>query len=470
MTAQTLAPDPPRRLAVITRLYVWSIVFEGLLFFIIGNQFATGFNITIGKLLQIAVMVLLVLAQFASGRDIRFVNPTSPAYKYFAAFFVLAVASGIMGALTGAYRLNAEYGSAYATTAAARLIRGPSTRPFIEYAILVYYFIYFTVLPRYLLRTDEAKSYFFRAFKFAFIICLIVGVIDLIGVSFGHYWVPRDMSERRHAGFRFHGLAGEPRDAFVYLMFGLAILNLYAYWQKGGKVSREWVVIVFVAAMFTQSASGILGLLFGLLLVVAASLKEFTVRHVLWLSVTMVFIFAVVTISVRSSPRLQAYHRGAFLVFGTLERGVAPPPLISQQMVNIFPLWDLYSKISHGNIVPLLIGSGLGSASVINNNLGGTRELVNPNSEVIRLLYECGIVGTILLILAFIYPVRIVTEPYSAVLRRRFLIFTCLLLGLFLAHRSTAAFIYLGLFLAVLGRPAPPLKRAQESSARRLEG
>lgn len=461
----------PAKVPLVSRIYVWSIVFESLLFFILGSQFTTGFNITVGKLLQFCVIALLLLTRIAYGRDIKLVNPTSPAYKYFAAFFALAVVSGIVGALSGSYRLNAVYGSEFASNIFARFIRGSATRPFIEYAILSYYFVYFTVLPRYLLRSDEEQAYFFRVFRVGFIACLAAGFADLLLQRVGYVGLPRDMSEGRTVGWRFHGFAGEPRDAFVYLMFCLALLNLQGYWRKQGTVSRPWLAVIVLAALLTQSASGLLGLLFAATLVIGASVRDFSVRHVIWLGGTLLVIIAVVIIGVNSSPRLQTYLTAGSLLFGALQDGIAPPAVIAPQMVNIYPLWDLYTKISHGTLTPLFIGSGLGSASVTNNNLGGSlNELANPNSEVIRLLYECGIVGTFLLVVAFIYPVKIVTSSLSPKVRRRFLIFTCLLIGLFLAHRSTTPFIYLGVFMAVMRPPQPDGMSARIHSRRRTDG
>jgi hypothetical protein len=467
----TTAIQPAARqlpLGFVTRLYVWSVIFESFLFFIIGNQIATGFNITVGKTLQIAVLVLLLLGRIAYARDIKIVNPTNPAYRYFGVFFALAVLSGIVGAFTGTYVLKQGYSAEFASTDVARLIRGPATRPFLEYAIYAYYFVYFTILPRYLLRSEQAKTYFFRVFKLGFTVCLTLGFIDLALEFFGYAWIPRDLSEARHVGFRFHGLAGEPRDAFVYLGFGLAVLNLHEYWRRRGSVGRGWVALVLIAAIFTQSASGMLGLIFGVSVLIAASVREFSVRHVAWLGGAMVVIFAVMLISIRSSPRIQAYMSDATPLLNALEMGLPPPPLITQQMANIYPVWDLYSKTREGNIAPVMMGSGLGTASVVNNNLGGGGELWNPNSQVIRLLYEVGIVGTAFLVIAFVYPVKVVTSRETANVRRRFLIFTCLLVGLFLAHRSTASFIYLGIFLAALGGTAGPLESAKRSSARRI--
>ncbi|MDQ3516672.1 MAG: hypothetical protein M3403_07890, partial [Gemmatimonadota bacterium] len=160
------------RLGLAERVFAWSLIFESLLFFVLGSQFATGFNITIGKALQLFLMAWLLLGRIAYGRDIWVPNPRSPQFRYFAAFLVLAIVSGIAGALGGAYVLQNQYFSAYASNVVARIIRGAGTRPFIEYGILLYYFLYFAVLPGYLLKTEAAKAYFFKYFRFAFILCL----------------------------------------------------------------------------------------------------------------------------------------------------------------------------------------------------------------------------------------------------------------------------------------------------------
>ncbi len=41
----------------------------------------------------------------------------------------------------------------------------------------------------------------------------------LLVLLIGYEWIPRHLSDFTHVGTRFHGFAGEPRDAFVYLGF-----------------------------------------------------------------------------------------------------------------------------------------------------------------------------------------------------------------------------------------------------------
>ena len=101
-------------------------------------------------------------------------------------------------------------------------------------------------------------KYFFSVFKTLFIISFVVGVIDLGFAANGIHLVPRHIADWRMVGMRFHGLAGEPRDAFVYLFFGLAILHLHAHF-RGLKLSKWWYVAIIAAALFTQSTSGFLG-------------------------------------------------------------------------------------------------------------------------------------------------------------------------------------------------------------------
>jgi hypothetical protein len=132
-----------------------------------------------------------------------------------------------------------------------------------------------------------------------------------------------------------------------------------------------------------------------------------------------------------------------------LESSAELPYLMLMQSPNIYPLYDLTVKAREMDIMPILIGSGLGSASVINNQyLPYAGEMINPNSQIVRALFESGIVGTFFLIMSFVYPVRQLTKHIATKIRRSFMILTLLLIGCFMGHRTAAPFIYLGIFLA----------------------
>lgn len=452
MQEQYHTTDYKQTLGFLPKLYVWSIIFESLLFFMLGNQAVTGFAVTIGKALQIVVMVSLLLGRVASGRDIYIVNPRNPDYRYFAMFLALAIVSAVIGLMSGAYTLRYEYTSSNAGNFIAGIIRGAETRPFLEYAIFVYYFIYFAVLPRYLLNSDSAIVYFFRWFRIAFAVCLMLGFADLAVKMVGLPGIPRNMNDWRDVGLRFHGIAGEPRDAFVYMALGLAILNLREYWLRRKKIGIWWISIIVVAALLAQSASGLLGLIGGSLLLLMQGMRRLSIRNTISLLVVVAVIVSAIVVTYRSSKRLQVYGDAAAVLYNALDSGKPVPVVLTGQMNDIYPTWTLYDKVRNGNVFPLLIGSGMGSASVVNNNVSGGlfNGLTNPHSQIIRLIYECGLIGTALLILAFTSPARRFMSVVEPAARRGFLIISYLLVGLFLSHRNTTPFIYLGMTLVVM--------------------
>ena len=53
------------------------------------------------------------------------------------------------------------------------------------------------------------------------------------------------------------------------------------------------------------------------------------------------------------------------------------------------------------NLLPVLFGSGIGSSSFLNNSYIQFEDLANTNSQLVRLLYEAGLVGTFYFIKIF---------------------------------------------------------------------
>ena len=53
-------------------------------------------------------------------------------------------------------------------------------RPFFEYFIALYYFVYFVVLAQYMLINKQSIDYFFRWFNVVFLTCLFIGFTDLL--------------------------------------------------------------------------------------------------------------------------------------------------------------------------------------------------------------------------------------------------------------------------------------------------
>lgn len=438
-----------RKVPLISQIYIFSLIFESLLFFIIGSQTSTGFSVTLGKILQFTVFLFLIIDFTRRKGNIRVVNIKHPFYRNFVSFFSLTFLAAFIGVVKGSYDLQVEYGT-YSDSIIAEIVRSSKFRPVLEYLILIYYFVYFVVLPRYLIPDRTSLTYFFKFFRKAFLACLCLGFLDLFFQLGGISFLPRDFWEGRMVGFRFHGLAGEPRDAFVYVFFAFGLMNLREYWLRNSFLDRKWFIITVVAALFTQSGSGLIGIVFALVIFLLNSLGRVTLRKYLLILSVILLIIGVIGLSLSFSPRLQDYLEVATVMFDNLKAGNPVPPLFAPQMVNIYPVWDLFMKMFKGDFLPVLIGSGLGSASVVNNNMGEGiwNELSNPHSQLIRLLYESGLIGTAFYIKSFIYPIKRMTIKLPELAKRFFLILTILLLGVNLSHRSTTMFIYLGIFIA----------------------
>jgi hypothetical protein len=441
-----------KHVPLLTKVFIWSIVFESLLFFIIGNQTSTGFSFTIGKFLQVLVFFLLIINWLNKKVPLRSINLLNSSYRYLFFYFTLSIVAAFVGMLNGSYILKTSYDSDYASSLLARFVRSASFRPIFEYLIFIYYFFYFVILPIFLIRNIFSVRYFFKIFKFAFFTCLLAGFADLFLQLLGMQVLPRDMSEGRLVGFRFHGLAGEPRDAFVYLFFALGIMNLKSFWEQQRSVSSSLIIIVLIAALLTQSASGLIGILIALILYLFYSFKHLTIKRTLLIIGINIIGMVAIALSIYSSQRLQDYVDVFSVVYESLLEGIPPPLLFAPQMVNVYPVWDLYLKVRELNFFPILLGNGFGSASVVNNNMGEDlwNELSNPHSQLVRLLYECGIIGTYFFVKSFVYPIQRLVIGLPKSVAQIFFIMILIIVGLNLSHRSTSLFIYLGMSNCIL--------------------
>jgi len=440
------------KISLISKVYVWSVVFEPLLFFIIWDQWMAGIGGNISRLLQGFVIIALILKYFIKPSGLRIINFANPLYRNYGIYLGLAIFAGLVSALSGAYQVSVPYSTSEQSYFAS-LLNSPAFRPVFEYVIAIYYFIYFVVLPRYMLKTEGAVLYFFSFFKTMFIISLVVGLANLAFAVSGIHLVPRHIADWAYggvyAGVRFHGLAGEPRDAFVYLFLGLAVFNLDAY-IKGQSLSKFLIITVILAAVLTQSASGLIGIAVFLVLFGTYSLTHaMNVRTFSLLLAILILTPVLIYGAIGSSERFLQYLKSTSGLWYLLESGGKLPYLMMVQSINIYPLYDLTVKARELNILPIIIGSGLGSSSAINNHYAPFAEqMLNPNSQLVRSLFESGIVGTFFLIMSFIYPVKRLTKYIATKDRFIFITLTLLLIGCFMGNRSAAPFIYLGIFLA----------------------
>ena len=443
------------RVGRLTRLYVWSVVLEPLLFFVVFDRATTGVTGNVARILQSLVVAGLVVRAMVTApgapAGLRWTASDWYLQRYYALYMALAVVAGVLGVSSGAFALPGSYQDLGNESGYARLLNSDSVRPVFEYVIAVYYFWYFAGLPRTLLKRPADLDYMFKVFRNMFFLSFALGAIDVTSAGlFGVELLPRHFLDGRGVGARFHGLAGEPRQAFVYLFLALAMLHLRA-WYRGERLGRAWTVAILVAAVLTQSASGAMGIVAFIGLFAIYSLRTLRLRRVVQLGVLMTLTGVLAYVAIGNSLRLSTYWAGAPQVWAQLEQGESLPGPLALQGDSIYPLYDLVQKQRAGEVLPLVIGSGFGSASAANNRMiVNTSSLTNPNSQLVRALHETGIVGTVLFVLAFVSPVAYFTRRMSGRDRQRFMTLMLLLVGCCFGYRNPGPFIFLGAVVATV--------------------
>jgi hypothetical protein len=430
------------KLSVVTKLYVWSVIIEPLLFFVVFDPETFGVTANISKLFQFTIFIYLIIKVLILNRSFIVPSPFSHLNINFIYYFIWTVIVGFYGLYIGAYNIENDV-----ITSEVGLKQ--SFRPIFEYIVLLYYFIYFMLLPRYFLNNAIAINYFFKVFTIVFYVLLFVGFGDLIVGYLGYDGIPRHLSDRTDIGVRFHGFAGEPRDAFVYLMFGLCIIALKGIWENTKKPSKILFLIVIIAALLTESFSGLLGILFFCgLYIVFGDYKLLDIKTYLYLIAILFFVAASVFLFDRTLIYLDAIYNFLFFTKATDFHDIENvTSILSVSLNNVNPIWQRFQEVMNFNLLPTMIGTGLGSSSITNINLFNVYEVSNPNANIIRTIFESGIIGLFIYILVFLKPL----ERIGASKQELFILKTAMLLmlGMFFGHRSPELFIFFGIVLAV---------------------
>jgi hypothetical protein len=438
----------------IQKLYAWSIVLEPMLFFVVTTQNMTGVGGNVSRMLQVVVLLFLIRLVIIGKISFRISNFIKSKYSLFVLYFCMALISGSIGLLMGGYSLDAVIGSP-GSSLLSGIIRSSYFRPCFEYVILAYYIGYFAVLPSIIFKKEEDVKYFFKVFFLIFNISLIVGLfflalysvfgVNILAVHFYEWYGFKP----RGVGRRFHGLFGEPRDAFVVLGLGAAFyyLRSIAYNKPHYKLYYALIVICMVS---TQSASGAAGvgifvILYMIIVSLDLNLKGFIKASISVSALCVVFYFGVIT-----SARLGVY-------MDTLSPEVLKgmyykdkiPGILTAQMSDIYPIFWIVKNLSEFNLIPLLLGGGVGSLTAVNSSYGIEDVVVNPHANITRVLAETGIIGCFIYISAFFIPVKRLTMQLPNSIRKNIIFCLILVLSLTLGQRSAANFIFLGVLFAV---------------------
>jgi len=315
--------------------------------------------------------------------------------------------------------------------------------------VQLYYFIYFAIFPRFFINSKKGIEYFFKVFFITFSITVFFGILDLFMVHYaGENLISRALNEDVGVGFRFHGFNGEPRDAYVYLVLSVSVFAMYSIWRQQ-KLSKILMVFIAFLIMMTQSFSFLIGtaILMTLLPLYYAKYNKAKVNILIFFGYFVSLFF--IAIASSYSYRFGLYFDAFQVLAYNLHNGLFTIGSLEGQMVNIIPIWDIWLKLSGYNPIPLIFGHGFGSASVVNNAYliipWGDTELgtANPHAQIIRTIYESGIIGGILFVSLFLSPFKknmIRKEDY-----RKFIFVMLLVLSAFFSHRMVAPYVLFGI-------------------------
>ena len=426
------------RVPFIVRLFVWSVMLEPLLFFIFPVPNIDGMVVRLSRILQFIVISFLVIKVFVGPKSLHILRLNRPLTKTYFYYIALMLLASVLGYINGNYDIIDGSVAMY-------------LRPIVEMAIYIYYFFYFVILPGYILNNYFYLNYFFRTFQVVFWGVVIIGLLDLLAVKsgFGFDGIYRHIYDSRSIGLRFHSVIGEPRDAVLYLFLGIAMLYLRDFFY--GNKAPNWprLGLIFGCILLTQSASGVLGILFSLGLIMLFYLPRLSYGKVMIALVSIGIMGVTILYAASYSDRIMLYYDAFQVLYPTLEANQPVRSILQVAMNNIYPIWDMWIQIKNFEIISVFFGSGIGSASYINNYYINTNDVLNPNANIIRSLYETGFVGTILLVLAFLKPLASFRVPKDVYLI--LLVLMLILIGVFLAHRSAAPFIFLGIAVVTIG-------------------
>ena len=431
------------QLRLVQKLYIWSLIFEPLLFFInaSGGE-TTGIPISVSRILQICVIFYFLFVQenlnnhLKSKKNLPFYLP-----KYFLYYLITAICSTLLGFIIfDSYQFdNSSYNKI------VPFFKKPITRVILDLFLLLYYYFYFIVLSRIVFNSQNVFNYFLNYFFKVLYFIIVIGCVDYFLAFFQIDLISRHVGEITDVGTRWHSILGEPRDAFVFLIYAIFMCLINGYLNN--KSNTKIIYLLIFCIILTQSFSGILGVLIGLGLTLLFYLfkKKKSAFVIFFISLIMMFlIFKVVPYS----DRIMLYVSAFSSLIDILESGVDLPYILAVQASNFYPLWGMYVDFINFNFYPILFGSGISSSSFYNFNMVG--EFVNPNSQITRVIFDTGLVGFLFYILFLISPAIRLINYFSISKKNKLFISLFLIIGCSLSHRTLIPFILYGILLAFL--------------------
>lgn len=411
-------------------LYALALLFLPFDFFTFYEQNIFGTTWTLSKILQISTYII-ILVKMILDKDMLIFQEIIASYKfhkYFIIFLLFMISVSLIGFLNNNYDsiLNKDNFSL-------------KIRPIKEIFILCHQYFFFIVLAPIIINSKIKIRLFIQLLFCALIFNLIIAFIDYGLKIYDIDFISRHFVDGRDVGYRLHGLFGEPRDAYVGLIFTLCFMHVYKdYFHQ--KSSNTFSIIICLSLILTFSTSALVGGILYLLVIILAisllSLKQSKLKIKTWVLSIIFFIILSFIFNTRNNiyiiqiyetflnslkyynfnnteyffrnylqidfNSLNVYQRN-FSSTSPLEANIPHGADkswtgLSAQLVNLLPFLDYIDRIKRVEIWSFLFGTGAGTSSIFFNQITENITVSNPHSQIIKILYEYGIIGVILFV------------------------------------------------------------------------
>ena len=417
--------------------YALAFLFLPFDFFTFYEQNMFGTTWTTSKMLQI-ITYAMILVKIIIDKDKLIIKEIIASYilhKYFLVFIGFMISVSLIGILNNNYNL---------------VLNGDnfklSIRPITEILILCHQYFFFIVLAPIIINSKTKIKSIMQLLFLSLILNLILAFIDFGLKIYDIEFIARHFVDGRDVGYRLHGLFGEPRDAYVGLIFSLCFVHVYKnYFNK--KLSNVFSIIISLFLVLTFSTSAFVGgviylviifLVKGILFFSHSQLKLKT-----WILTISLFVVLSFFYNTRNSIYIIqlfetllntliyynlndlanflknnfpfhwfdlkepiVYFRN-YLSLSPLEGNI---PLgadrtgtgVAAHLVNLLPFLDYIDRINRVEIWDFLFGTGSGTTSIFFNKVTNTNMIANPHSQFVKILFEYGIFGLYLYIYALL--------------------------------------------------------------------
>lgn len=404
----------------VRKIYIWSILLSPLYYLHLGLQGTFGFGVHLPRVLELFVIIILIL----SGNIKKIILPNYLKLLY---VYILYVFISIIFIKNGDYSLYLR-----------------------ENIINMYYIFYYVILFNYMINNLMYRKYFYHYFYTVAIFSLFIAIFDFfLSLSLNYNLISRHLFDDIGVGRRLHGIFGEPRDAFVVITYILFVMTIYKTAFKFEKHYYLHIIFYFLLCLLTGSTSGFLSLIlfipFFLYLLSKFKIKLYIKDYIFFLIVFLsLFLFMY-----EYNARIQIAIDG-ILQINNDNTVFEISSSINSQKSNIYPLLAILEELKDLKFFGFILGHGGGQSGYINYQINEL-EVAYPQSQLVRILYDYGIVGTFIFISAiFSVLSKMIFYINNQELRFYVGLTFALLLASALMHRSVVLYIAIGIMTNII--------------------